>query len=374
MNPEKKSKSTDHFSGSYLQTDVHFLLNIKETCFVSVEEKERLIQSGQKHYSDLITKEQPPTELQLEVFNEALTTYKHKIAGHCLSIASSLMAQVPQQKPIVLISFVRAGAPFGVLLKRAIEHLSANKVVYHYGISIIRDRDIDLEAMAYIMSNHADAAIFFVDGWTGKGAISGQLQESLKHPSLSHLDYSLIVLSDPAGVASLAPDYSDWLIPFGILGSVVSGLISRTLWSDSGYHFTTSCDYLNEYDQTLYFVDTISLLFEGIILDEIKPLNNEETQKEQGIAHRQCLEMIEVIKQEFDIANINYIKPGIAEATRAVLRRVPDKVLVKSLTNENTLLLVRLARSKGIEPIEYGDKLGRFNALTIINKLGKKAD
>ncbi len=40
---------------------------------------------------------------------------------------------------------------------------------------------------------------------------------------------------------------------------------------------------------------------------------------------------------EFKVDSVNRIKPGIAEATRAVLRRVPDHVFVRSLTTRRCL-------------------------------------
>ncbi len=58
---------------------------------------------------------------------------------------------------------------------------------YHYGISIIRDRGIDAAALDYIESRHGTKGIVFVDGWTGKGAITGELSRTLKdRPATRH--------------------------------------------------------------------------------------------------------------------------------------------------------------------------------------------
>jgi hypothetical protein len=49
-----------HFSGSYLASDVEFLLQKLHIPTVDVLEKERLIQTGQKHYSQMLSEEPRP--------------------------------------------------------------------------------------------------------------------------------------------------------------------------------------------------------------------------------------------------------------------------------------------------------------------------
>jgi hypothetical protein len=41
--------------------------------------------------------------------------------------------------------------------------------------------------------------------------------------------------------------------------------------------------------------------------------------------------MLDDIMGRENVRDVNRIKPGIAEATRAILRRVPNKVLVKDM-------------------------------------------
>jgi hypothetical protein len=69
------------------------------------------------------------------------------------------------------------------------------------------------------------------------------------------------------------------------------------------------------------------------------------------------------------VDGINRIKPGIAEATRAVLRRVPDHVFVRQMDDPDVSLLVGLAKEKGIAVTEAGDTLGQYRAVTIIKKV-----
>lgn len=67
-----------------------------------------------------------------------------------------------------------------------------------------------------------------MDGWTGKGAIQGQLQQAMQaYPGVSP---GLAVLSDPACLAEKWGTREDFLIASSCLNSVVSGLLSRTVY------------------------------------------------------------------------------------------------------------------------------------------------
>ena len=69
----------------------------------------------------------------------------------------------------------------------------------HYSISIIRDRGVDERALLEIQRRHPDWPIWFVDGWTGKGAISGELKRSLalfNRPGRPYIEARMAVLSD----------------------------------------------------------------------------------------------------------------------------------------------------------------------------------
>ena len=48
------------FSGSYAPQDVTFLLKPVQMASTSLELKETLLQSGRRHYSEMITAEPPP--------------------------------------------------------------------------------------------------------------------------------------------------------------------------------------------------------------------------------------------------------------------------------------------------------------------------
>ena len=97
-----------------------------------------------------------------------------------------------------LVSLARAGTPVGILIKRYLKTYYHADVT-HASVSIIRGRGIDEKAMAWLLERHAPEDLQFVDGWTGKGAIQGQLQQAMQaYPGVSP---GLAVLSDPACLA-----------------------------------------------------------------------------------------------------------------------------------------------------------------------------
>ncbi|MDE5936734.1 MAG: hypothetical protein K2G83_04955, partial [Ruminococcus sp.] len=62
----------------------------------------------------------------------------------------------------------------------------------------------------------------------------------------------------------------------------------------------------------------------------------------------------EDIRKVFDIKSINFVKPGIGETTRVLLRRIPWKILVHSLNDENNLgHIYQLAKEKNVSVEEY---------------------
>ncbi|MCW0973849.1 cysteine protease StiP family protein [Pantoea sp. JV6] len=352
------------FHGSYLSTDVQFLLTTVQMEMTPVDEKEHLIQSGQKHYSDMLSQEPAPSSAHLELFGRALDLGAARMAKEVLSLAKGLVSHIGNT-PVILVSLVRAGVPLGVMLQRAMTDMGLES--HHYAISIIRDRGIDTKALDYIEAKHGTGGIVFVDGWTGKGAITNQLVESLKgrtgYPNIPRL----AVLADPAGCAWLAASDDDWLIPFGIMGAPVSGMVSRSVWTESGFHGCMECGHLKEFECSTMLVDTIDHIRKKLCEEDVPvaaPFSSQNNNQ-----RKISLQVIDQLAAKYGITNINRIKPGIAEATRAVLRRVPDHVLVKSKDDKDVELLVYLAEQRGIYIEEVGEALGQYRAVTIIKKV-----
>lgn len=352
------------FSGSYLPEDVHFLLTPVEMEMTPVEQKEQLIQSGEKHYSEMLSQEPEPTAWHLDLFARALEQGAERLAKEVVMLAKALADRFGET-PVILVSLVRAGVPLGVMLHQALREMG--KTSHHYGVSIIRDRGIDDTAMDWIEAQHGTEGIVFVDGWTGKGAITGQLRRSLENRAGYPQDPRLVVLADPCGVSWLAASDDDWLIPFGIMGAPVSGLISRSIWSAEGLHGCVKCDHLSEFECSRLLVDTVAGCRRSLDLAAI-PASPWVPQEYVHLKIR-SEQVISSLAAEYDISSINRIKPGIAEATRAVLRRVPEHVLVRSVNDPDVALLVYLAREKNITITEVGDRIGQYRAVTIIKKV-----
>src|SRR4051794_4540118 len=157
------------FSGSYQPEDVVFLLKPVRLEPTPVAEKERLIQSGRRHYSEMLSREHRPSPAYLRLFHDALVREKARFAGHLISLARLIAGRHPG--PVTLVSLARAGTPVGVLLGRILRrHLG--RAAVHYSISIIRDRGIDEVALEHVLRLHPADSVAFVDGWTGKGVIA----------------------------------------------------------------------------------------------------------------------------------------------------------------------------------------------------------
>lgn len=351
-------------SGSYLPDDVQFLLVPMQIDRTDVLEKERLIQTRKKHYSEMISDESAPSEVHMALYERAMQQNAGRMAADVQSLAVALHKAFTGPS-IALVSFVRAGLPLGVLLRRALVELGRD--AHHYGISIVRDRGIDQVALEAIIARHGADNVVFVDGWTGKGAIAGEIADCLgSDPRFTH-GPRLVVLADPCGRAWLAASAQDWIIPSGILGATVSGLVSRSIWpADGGLHGCVVYDHLQPHDVTRDFIDRIEAERRSAApVSTVEPWTAQQAAGLQAAA----LGVVEQLAERFQISNLNRIKPGIAEATRAVLRRVPDQVLVRDRADGDVQLLMHLTERAGIQVEEVGDALGPYRAVTIIRKV-----
>lgn len=351
-------------SGSYAAEDVQFLLRPVRVRATAVEEKERLLQSGQKHYSEMISQESAPSAVHQALYERALIQNGPRMAAavESLALALNVACLTPE---IVLVSLVRAGLPLGVLLRRAL--VARERIVHHYAVSIIRDRGIDRVALEFIIRRHGAEAIVFVDGWTGKGAIAGEISRSLKNDSRFPVDPRLVVLADPCGRAWLSASNEDWLIPCGILGATVSGLVSRSIWpTDDGLHGCVVYQHLHGQDVSRAFIEQIETQRKA--LSGVAPatfLSHGQRDALQALATG----VVNDLASGYDITDINRIKPGIAEATRAVLRRVPERVLVRDRGDRDVQLLMHLTDRAGITVEERGIALGPYRAATLIRRV-----
>lgn len=347
---------------TYSKEDVQILLKditglVKP---LPVSEREKYIQSG-THYCEMLPLEYKPTEKYKEAYQNALENYSHLTATAVGNIADKLYQQ--KGRNLTIVSLARAGIPIGILIKRYIK-AKYGVCVDHYAISIIRGRGIDKNALDYILEIHNPEDIQFVDGWIGKGAILAQLKEALKdYPKVSS---KLAVVSDPANLTELCGTHEDILIASSCLNATVTGLISRTflrsdIIGDRDFHGAAFYEELCDEDLSEQFLSSICNCF--------KYSNNSSQElKKNGINGQ---DVVKTIAEVYDISDINFIKPGIGEATRVLLRRIPWKVIVnpKYMNTDELKHIYQLSLEKGV-PCEISKvDLGNYKVCGIIKKL-----
>lgn len=367
------------FCGSYRPDDVTFLLKrLTPLPFVDVARKEQLIQSGQRHYSEMLSPEALPSARYLEIFRSACEINRAQMARDCLTLAALIAAR--RSGPVTLVSLVRAGTPVGVVLKHLLRQVLGREAA-HYSVSIVRDRGIDEVALSHILKQgHAPESIVFIDGWTGKGVISRVLEEAVDGFNQRHhtaIDKGLYVLSDLAGTAACAASSADYLIPSSILNATVSGLVSRSVLNESigtgDFHGCVYYDQFEAHDVSREFAD--SLIAEGIALanrEYLSPLNVEpltslrvgknffsanpedlSTPTPMNRAHAAAVssEFLRAMMAQHGISDVNLIKPGIGEATRVLLRRVPRLLILRDPDAPDVAHLKLLATEKSVPVI-----------------------
>ena len=343
---------------SYSEEDVILLLK-DITGLVSpqsTEEREKLIQSG-KHYSEMLPIEYVPTEKYMKVYYEALESYSKTVAEAVGKLSDKIIEN--KGREVVLVSLARAGIPIGILVKRYIRYKYSIDVP-HYSISIIRGRGIDDNAMKFLLGKYRPEQLLFVDGWIGKGAILNELKKDIE--AYKGVSSDIAVIADPANVTELCGTHEDILIPSSCLNSTVSGLESRTfLRSDiigkDDFHGAVYYGELADSDLSYDFINAIE--------KEFSMENNDDGIVIEG----QGIDEVREIGKVFGVDDINLIKPGIGEATRVLLRRVPWKVLIDQRYKGDPQLghLVRLAEEKNV-PVEYYP-LTHYKCCGIIKKI-----
>ncbi|GKU80896.1 cysteine protease StiP family protein [Niallia sp. NCCP-28] len=360
--------------GSYKEEDVVFLL--KDLSDVQLEgkteEREKNIQDGQ-HYSETLPIEYNPPAPYMELFLSTLKDYKQKVAA-CTAIVSEQIYQKSGEET-VLVSLARAGTPIGILIKRYIL-LQYNSNLPHYSISIIRDKGIDENAISYILKKHKGAKIQFIDGWTGKGAISIELTKACKDYEQKYqvkLDDTLAVLADPGHCTTVYGTREDFLIPSACLNSTVSGLVSRTVLNSAyigkeDFHGAKFYKELFPFDVSNDYLEAITAEFSSLPFKEIKRavVNN---QKDRTVSFK-GMEEVRAIKEEFSIESTHYVKPGVGETTRVLLRRVPWKILMKDPLSPYVKHIVMLAKERNVEIIHYPNM--SYTCCGLIKKVGEK--
>ncbi|MGC5035329.1 phosphoribosyltransferase [Streptomyces sp. DT190] len=363
--PERPSMLPEPLRGpafsSYAPEEVGWLLQDLSdvTLEAPTEEREESIQSGGAHYAESLPVEYQPSEQYQELFHAALKTSAARIARAVGVVTETVLAE-RSPRP-VLVSLARAGTPVGILMRRWARHRHGLDLP-HYAVSIVRGRGIDANALRWLAAHHDPRDVVFVDGWTGKGAITRELAQALeefeKSDGITGFDPEIAVLADPGSCVRTYGTREDFLIPSACLNSTVSGLISRTvlradLVGPHDFHGAKFYRELAATDVSVAFLDAVSARFpevaDAACAQAKELLAADRSPTWEGWA------AVERISEEYGIHDVNLVKPGVGETTRVMLRRVPWKVLARAGAGSDLDHVRLLAEQRGVPVEEVAD-------------------
>ena len=359
------------FTGSYHPADVQILLKPITIGDTPLAEKEALIQSGRRHYSEMISYERLPSARYLQVFHEAMAHNQRRMAGDVARLARLIAER--HEGEITLVSLARAGTPVGVLLRHTLERHFRRRAS-HFSVSIIRDRGLDANALRYILDRgFRDESLVFVDGWTGKGVIARELSGAVAAFNQGYgtdVSADLHVLADLSGTAAVAASAEDYLIPSSILNATISGLISRSILNRDyiGPNDFHGCRYYAEHaaaDLSRWFVETLLGAINAMVGTSGSPWQAPDRPRLQATSRS----FLEWVALRFGVCDPNRVKPGLGEATRVLLRRIPDLLLVRDPREPSTRHLLLLARELRV-PVEHAPELP-YRAAALIRDLAQ---
>ncbi|MCH0559937.1 phosphoribosyltransferase [Streptomyces sp. MUM 16J] len=346
---------------SYPPDEVGWLLQDLSdvTLEAPTEEREEAIQSGGAHYAESLPVEYQPSEEYQELFHAALDASTLRLARAVAVVTETVIAE-RSPRP-VLVSLARAGTPVGVLMRRWARFRHGLELP-HYAVSIVRGRGIDTNALRWLAAHHDPQDIVFVDGWTGKGAITRELAEAIGEfeakEGVTGFDPEIAVLADPGSCVRTYGTREDFLIPSACLNSTVSGLISRTvlradLVGPDDFHGAKFYRGLAAADVSVAFLDAVSARFSEVcdgVGTEVRELTAEDrTPTWAG------WRAVERISEDYGIHDVNLVKPGVGETTRVLLRRVPWKILARTGAGADLDHVRLLAAQRGVVVEEVGD-------------------
>jgi Phosphoribosyl transferase (PRTase)/PELOTA RNA binding domain len=343
---------------SYRADEVSFLLTDLSAyeLELSLDERERAIQGG-RNYAEMLPIEYAPSAEYLELFDALLDQLSRQVAEH-VGVVTEMALAARAGRP-ALVSLARAGTPVGILMRRWAQ-FSKGVDLAHYSVSIVRGRGIDTVALDHVVARHDPRDVLFVDGWTGKGAITAELTEALAgYEAIGgpRLSADLAVIADPGQCATLFGTREDLLVPSACLNSTVCGLVSRTVLNDlikpGMFHGAKVYSELAAADRSAQFLDAVSdqfALVASAVAERWPPAY--AANRSVTFAGR---EVVARIQAEFGLPSQHLVKPGAGEATRVLLRRLPWLVLVRPDCRDMLEHLLLLAEERGVEVLYYGD-------------------
>ncbi|MFG2607714.1 phosphoribosyltransferase [Streptomyces sp. NPDC048514] len=346
---------------SYAPEEVGWLLQDLSdvTLEAPTEEREEAIQSGGAHYAESLPVEYQPSEQYQQLFHAALDASAARIA-RAVGVVTETVVTERSPRP-VLVSLARAGTPVGVLMRRWARFRHGLDLP-HYAVSIVRGRGIDANALRWLAAHHDPRDVVFVDGWTGKGAITRELARAVEEfeakEGVTGFDPEIAVLADPGSCVRTYGTREDFLIPSACLNSTVSGLISRTvlradLVGPDDFHGAKFYRELAGTDVSVAFLDAVSARFPEVA-DTVGTAVKELLTQDRSPSW-EGWRAVERISEEYGVHDVNLVKPGVGETTRVLLRRVPWKILARAGAGADLDHVRLLAGQRGVPVEEVGE-------------------
>lgn len=352
------SEHQNHLSGSLGDENCVYLLKDLQGIVTPVpaQEKRRLLEKGRPGHS-VLAEDPPISHSENALFLKLLEGNRKEIAKCVGVLCESILAQ--RQNFPVIVSLARGGIAYGALCRRYYKKFYHTDIP-HYCISLIRNVGIDENALNYIVNKHGDKPIQFIDGWTGSGFLSAQLETYVSLYNQKHgtqISTMLAVLADTSHICQLSGTRKDILLPDCCLNSTVCGLISSVYYDPAvigpkDFHGAVVWDSLQYEDFSKYFLDTVTA-----------SLVKQQPKSEQ-VTENYGREVSQRLSTELMIDDSKRIRLGIGESTRAFFRSDISRILSADPGDPRLTFLAKLASSKGIRIEQYDT--GEYACVTIL--------
>lgn len=352
------SKHQNHLSGSLGDENCIYLLKDLQGIVTPVpaQEKRRLLKEGRPGHS-ILAEDPPISHSENALFLNLLEENRAEIAK-CVGVLCESILEQKQSFPII-VSLARGGVAYGALCRQYFKKF-CHVDIPHYCVSLIRNVGIDENALNYIVRKHGDRPIQFIDGWTGSGFLSAQLDKYISlynHKNGTQISAKLAVLADTSHICQLSGTRKDILLPDCCLNSTVCGLISSVYYDPAvigpeDFHGAVVWDSLQHQDFSKYFLDTVTA---SLVKQQPK---SEQVTGNYGreVSHR--------LSSELMIDDSKRIRLGIGESTRALFRSDISRILSVDPSDPRLTFLAKLASSKGVRIEQYDT--GEYACVTIL--------
>jgi hypothetical protein len=336
----------EHFHGTFAADDVNVLLTPHSLSRLTPEAMSAL-GGVRKEIGQELSHGAVFNAAFMRLYQEALDRNKERVALDAVRIARALAKE--HGKEFAVLSLMRAGTVAGVLVQRALKLLGCQ--TQHYATNVVQGLRCN-EALDYIRTRHADDKVVFLDGWTGKGSVAGQLKEFVSAYNASraaHVSPRLVVLSDPGGVSNLAAGGDEYLLPHALLRVTASGLFSGAIVDADAQKLGAfdACifyDNLHDDDVTTEHIAEITAMMPQHL--DAPPAS--WTDADRARLRAVGLQFIEDSRRVY--GQKTRVRPGLCEAARALVKCYPTMVLrLRDASDPDVAGLIALAESKGYE-------------------------